>query len=100
MSQQQARAGEAPANAVTRDGPVGVAEPASLAEASRAEADNLRFDVLNLLNHWSQSMVEVAKRHPAAKPWRDAFERNGCGACHRASLVGSSASSPATSASS
>ena len=28
------------------------------------------------LNRWFPSMVEVAKDHSAAKPWRDAFERN------------------------
>ena len=32
--------------------------------------------IRHVLNRWLQSMVQVAKDHSAAKPWRDAFERN------------------------
>ena len=32
--------------------------------------------IRHLLNRWFQSMVEVATTDSAAKPWRDAFERN------------------------
>ena len=46
--------------------------PAKDLAAAHMPADLIR----HLLDRWSQSMVEVAKRHPAAKPWRDAFERN------------------------
>ena len=46
--------------------------PAKDLAAKRMPADFIR----HLLDRWSQSMIEAAKRHPAAKPWRDAFERN------------------------
>jgi hypothetical protein len=40
--------------------------------ASRMNVDLVRY----LLDKRAQSMIEVAKRHPAAAPWREAFERN------------------------
>jgi hypothetical protein len=46
--------------------------PAKELAARRMPAALIR----HLLDRWSQSMIEVAKRHPAAKPWRDAFARN------------------------
>lgn len=40
-------------------------------------AKKLSVELVRLmLGKWTQSMIEVAKRHPAAKPWRDAFKRN------------------------
>jgi len=40
--------------------------------ASKMSVDLLR----HLLDKRFQSMIEVAKRHPAAAPWRDAYKRN------------------------
>ena len=40
--------------------------------ASKMSVDLIR----HLLDKRFQSMIEVAKRHPAAAPWRDAYKRN------------------------
>jgi hypothetical protein len=40
--------------------------------ASKMSVDLIR----RLLDKRSQSMIEVAKRHPAAAPWREAYKRN------------------------
>jgi hypothetical protein len=45
--------------------------------ASELSAAGMSSELIrHLLARWFESMVEVAKTHSAAKPWRDAFERN------------------------